>query len=126
MTHFAQASLCRRHASMPWSSSTFHLSVDKASALANPPLSSPGRRPASREIELKLAAPASELEKVQHALLALPNARLENNSDFVSTYFDTPTCAIHRRRMTLRVRRQGRQFVQTIKIDAASKPDLLE
>jgi inorganic triphosphatase YgiF len=111
---------------MAWSSSVSDLSVDKSSAVANNAQSCSGRRPASREIELKLAAPAPELEKLEHSILALPNSRLENKSDLVNTYFDTRTCALHRRRMTLRVRRQGRQFVQTVKADTRSKLDFLE
>jgi inorganic triphosphatase YgiF len=111
---------------MAWSSSVSDLSVDKSSAVANNAQSCSGRRPASREIELKLAAPAPELEKLEHSILALPNARLENKSDLVSTYFDTRTCALDRRRMTLRVRRQGRQFEQTVKADTRSKLDFLE
>jgi inorganic triphosphatase YgiF len=92
------------------------------------PLSGHGRHLASCEIEteLKLAAPASELEKLERALVMLPNARLEGQSDLVSTYYDTGICAFHRRRLTLRVRRQGQEFVQTIKADDSAKLDLLE
>ena len=76
----------------------------------NHSLSNLGRRP-SCEVELKLAAPVAELEKLERALLALPTARLEAQSDLVSTYYDTCTLALHRRRLTLRVRRQGGEFV---------------
>jgi inorganic triphosphatase YgiF len=91
----------------------------------NHSLSNLGRRP-SCEVELKLAAPVAELEKLERALLALPTARLEAQSDLVSTYYDTCTLALHRRRLTLRVRRQGGEFVQTIKADDPAKLDLLE
>jgi inorganic triphosphatase YgiF len=100
--------------------------LGKGSALANHPLKGQGRLPVSYEIELKLAVPASKLEKLERALLALPTARLEAQSDLVSTYYDTRTLALHRRGLTLRVRRQGRKFVQTIKADDPAKSDLLE
>jgi inorganic triphosphatase YgiF len=39
-------------------------------------------------------------------------------SDLVSTYYDTPTLALCRReRLALRVRRQRRRFVQTVKAE---------
>jgi inorganic triphosphatase YgiF len=91
----------------------------------NHSISNLGRRP-SCEVELKLAAPVAELEKLERALLALPTARLEAQSDLVSTYYDTCTLALHRRRLTLRVRRQGGEFVHTIKADDPAKLDLLE
>ena len=87
----------------------------------NHSLSNLGRRP-SCEVELKLAAPVAELEKLERALLALPTARLEAQSDLVSTYYDTCTLALHRRRLTLRVRRQGGEFVHTIKADEVQFP----
>jgi inorganic triphosphatase YgiF len=100
--------------------------VAKASAVANHRLSRRRRRPVSYEIELKLAVPAPELKKLERQLLALPTARLEAESDLVSTYYDTCNLVLHRRRLTLRVRRQGRKFVQTIKADNPAKLDLLE
>jgi inorganic triphosphatase YgiF len=49
------------------------------------------------------------------ALLAIPTARSEVQSDLVSTYYDTPDFALRRKQLTLRVRKQGRRYVQTAK-----------
>jgi hypothetical protein len=68
-----------------------------------------GGRLIATEFELKLAAPAAELEKLEHVLLAMPTVRSEVQSDLVSTYYDTPTLALYREQLTLRVRRQGRR-----------------
>jgi triphosphatase len=66
------------------------------------------------EIELKLRLDPADLPRLKE--LALPGAparavtrRLE------SVYFDTPDLRLYRRAVTLRVRRQGRRFVQTVK-----------
>jgi hypothetical protein len=52
-------------------------------------------RPNSREIELKLTAPASELQNSESALLAQPSARPETKSDLISAYYDTCTLALY-------------------------------
>ena len=36
----------------------------------------------------------------------------EVQSDLISTYYDTPDLALNRKQLTLRVRKQGRKFVQ--------------
>jgi CYTH domain len=73
-----------------------------------------GRRLISTEVELKLAAPAAELQKLKCMLLAMPTARSDVQADLVSIYYDTPDLALNRKRLTLRVRKQGRRFVQTV------------
>src|SRR5882762_6411454 len=65
------------------------------------------QRPLSTEVELKLVAPAAELEKLERAILAMPTVRSEARSDLVSTYYDTSTRALHGSRLTLRVRTVG-------------------
>src|ERR1700704_4779397 len=67
----------------------------------------------STEVELKLAAPAPELQKLKCVLLAMPTGRSEVQSDLTSTYYDTPDLALYRKQLTLRVRKQGRRYVQT-------------
>jgi triphosphatase len=69
------------------------------------------------EFELKFAAPPEELEKVERALLAMPTARSEPQTNVVSTYYDTPALILKREGLTLRVRKQGQRFVQTVKAD---------
>jgi uncharacterized protein YjbK len=67
------------------------------------------------EFELKLAAPPEDLEKVERALLAMPIMRSERQTNVVSTYYDTPALILNREGLTLRVRKQGQSFVQTVK-----------
>jgi triphosphatase len=55
----------------------------------------------------------------------MPTVRSEIQSDLTSTYYDTPDLALHRRQLTLRVRKQGRKFVQTVKADLAASSLLL-
>lgn len=68
-----------------------------------------------REIELKLALPESALRAFsRHPILATavetrPGQRLSN------IYFDTPDLDLRRHRMALRLRKQGRQWLQTVK-----------
>jgi inorganic triphosphatase YgiF len=84
------------------------------------------RRLISTEFELKLAAPAAKLEKLKRALLAMPTVKSEVRSKLVSTYYDTPTLALHRERLSFRVRKQGPEFVQTAKAENPAQVDMLE
>jgi triphosphatase len=88
----------------------------------------PKGRPIAIETELKLAARTGDLPAVRRALEAMaaggaaasePPPRA-SRARLVSTYYDTPDHALARRGSSLRVRRQGRQFVQTLK--SASVP----
>lgn len=65
------------------------------------------------EIELKLAAAAGDLPRLQAALAAMGSAPVE--TQLVSTYFDTADFALQRKEITLRVRKIGRRHVQTVK-----------
>jgi hypothetical protein len=47
----------------------------------------------------------------------MPSAKSEIRSQLVSTYYDTPALALHRERLSLRVRKQGGEFVQTVKAE---------
>jgi inorganic triphosphatase YgiF len=68
-----------------------------------------------REIELKLAVAAADLPRTREALLAIPGAVARSPAALASTYFDTPELHLQRQELTLRVRREGRHFVQTVK-----------
>jgi len=81
--------------------------------------STPRGRPIATETELKLAARAGDLPAVRRALEAMAaspeSPRRASRARLVSTYYDTPDHALARRGSSLRVRRHGRKFVQTVK-----------
>jgi triphosphatase len=58
-------------------------------------------------------------------LLAMPAVKSEVRLKLVSTY-DTPGLALHRERLSLRVRKVGLKFVQTVKAENPSQVDMLE
>ena len=69
---------------------------------------------ANREIELKLRVPPARLR----ALAASPLLRASGGSRTVqlaATYYDTPDLRLSRDRIALRVRREGRRWVQAVK-----------
>src|SRR5258708_23997405 len=85
-----------------------------------------GRRLISTEFELKLAAPPAKLEKLRRVLLAMPTVKSEVRLMLVSTYYDTPTLALHRERLSFRVRKQCREFVQTVNAENPTQSDVME
>jgi inorganic triphosphatase YgiF len=56
----------------------------------------------------------------------MPTVKSEVRLKLVSTYYDTPALALHRERLSLRVRKQGREFVQTVKAESPTQADVLE
>jgi triphosphatase len=67
----------------------------------------------SVEIEVKLAAAASDVPKLHAALVAMGSEFAE--AHLASTYYDTADFALQRKGLTLRVRKSGRRHVQTVK-----------
>ena len=69
----------------------------------------------SLESELKFQVPRSKLERLPDAEIS--GARLGERVDqhLASTYFDTPKQKLHRHGFTLRVRRVGDTYTQTVK-----------
>jgi inorganic triphosphatase YgiF len=77
------------------------------------------------EIELKLEFdPADAARIAAHPALEASLGHAEDQ-ELVSTYFDTPDCALHRLGVYLRIRDSGGRYVQTVK-SAKSKTELLE
>src|SRR6478609_7626653 len=75
-------------------------------------------RPGERaEVELKLLAPQGSLEKLREAPVIVQHARNRGVVRRLETvYYDTPERALFQRGMSLRVRRSGKHFIQTLKL----------
>ncbi|UGV28228.1 CYTH and CHAD domain-containing protein [Rhodopseudomonas boonkerdii] len=75
------------------------------------------------EIELKLLAPQEVLEKLFETPVIVQHARNRGGVRRLETvYYDTADGALFQRGMSLRVRRSGKHFVQTLKLP----PDIQE
>ena len=69
------------------------------------------------EIELKLLAPQGILEKLREMPVIVQHARNRGLVRRLETvYYDTPERALFQRGMSLRVRRNGKHFIQTLKL----------
>lgn len=66
----------------------------------------------AQEIEIKFAAPAEVLPRLQHQF---PAIRAAKQKSVVSVYFDTDKLNLRKHGLTLRVRRNGKQRLQTVK-----------
>ncbi|HJY51120.1 MAG TPA: CYTH domain-containing protein, partial [Stellaceae bacterium] len=77
----------------------------------------------STEVELKLAARATDLPALKRALMAM--ARVSAQERLTSTYYDTPDATLKQRGLTLRVRDQGGHYLQTVKEGDLASGDLL-
>jgi inorganic triphosphatase YgiF len=68
----------------------------------------------AEEIELKLALAEKDIPRfLRHSLLR--QAATHSLTTLDNIYYDTPTLALQRRGIALRLRRQGRQWLQTVK-----------
>ncbi len=67
------------------------------------------------EIELKLAVAPGDFAKVKSALLAMAEGRQGSSSALNSTYYDTSGLTLKDQDLTLRVRKSGQRFIQTVK-----------
>ena len=70
--------------------------------------------PAPRETELKLEVDPSDVARIKRQLRQLSVTGPVTRT-LVSVYFDTPRWTLREHRLSLRVRRVGRQYVQTVK-----------
>ena len=56
----------------------------------------------------------------------MPTVKSEVRLKLVRTYYDTPSLALHRERLSFRARKQGSEFVQTVKAENPTQADILE
>src|SRR6202521_1795823 len=69
------------------------------------------------KVELKLLAPQGTLEKLREMPVIVQHARNRGAFRRLETvYYDTPERALFQRGMSLRVRRSGKHFIQTLKL----------
>ncbi|HRP23692.1 MAG TPA: CHAD domain-containing protein [Thauera sp.] len=78
----------------------------------------------SHEIELKLALPQRALPALRRHPLIAGAPKLGNAVTLDNTYYDTPDLALKARKVALRIRRQGRLSLQTVKCAAVSSGGL--
>ena len=71
-------------------------------------------RPQS-EIELKLTADPSSLKALRRSPVLTRKAGRASTRNLESVYYDTPDHRLHKRKLAFRVRKKGRQFIQTLK-----------
>lgn len=100
---------------------------DQMSSQDAPPAPEPTQpniaaRPAG-EIELKLLVDADRMTHFNAAPVIAANARNKGSRKHLkSVYYDTPERLLRRNGLSLRVRRSGARFVQTVKTEAADDP----
>jgi inorganic triphosphatase YgiF len=77
------------------------------------------------EIELKLTAAPGDLPGLKQALEAMAKRSSTITSLLASTYYDSPDLKLRQHHLTLRVREQGAQHVQTVKAGDVMRADLI-
>jgi inorganic triphosphatase YgiF len=93
--------------------------MEKQPAPSRPDISPQSRRypTAHPEVELKLLASPAAIERIRQAPVIKRHARNRGVVRRLDTvYYDTPDRALSRQRSTLRVRRSGGRYVQTLKL----------
>lgn len=78
----------------------------------------------SQEIELKLALPKRALPALRRHPLVSAATPLGKACTLDNIYYDTPDLALKARKVAVRTRRQGRQWLQTVKCAAVSTAGL--
>jgi triphosphatase len=73
-----------------------------------------------QEIELKLALDPRDVRRLRDSpILRSPGIKHAAPKRLVSTYYDTPSLSLQQRGIILRVRKNGRERVQSVKMNAA-------
>src|SRR5215472_3887750 len=84
-----------------------------------------GKAPVAEEIELKLTASPTALAAVPaHPAIAKAAGGRARTTNLLSTYYDTPGRELAAAGVTLRLRRAGRQWLQTVKGDGGAAAGL--
>src|SRR5262245_65229847 len=87
-----------------------------------PPRPERARPSAKAEIELKLRASPAAIEQIRNAPVIMQNARNRGVVRRLDTVdYDTPDQTLARQRGSLRVRRNGTRYVQTLKLAVADR-----
>jgi inorganic triphosphatase YgiF len=93
----------------------------------NSPEKDPLRAETTREIELKLSVDPESIETLpRHPLLAQARKAPEQGGSLYAVYFDTQAQDLRRAGLSLRLRRQGDGWVQTIKADSGAKGPVMD
>jgi triphosphatase len=80
-----------------------------------------------REIELKLDVPEQALTRLTHnSLLRTIQKGAPRPASLISVYYDTDTQKLRKHGLTLRLRRTGRRYVQTIKQETGANSALMD
>jgi inorganic triphosphatase YgiF len=76
-----------------------------------------------QETELKLTVPRSELTKVGHSqLIRSKQAAARRDVDVISVYYDTRRRDLNKHGVSFRLRRQGNEYLQTVKANFDAYP----
>src|SRR5262245_8930647 len=75
-----------------------------------------------KELEIKLALAPADLARLDTLPLIKSLKRKPSRATEVSVYFDTRKHKLRRKRVTLRVRREGERYIQTIKATGDAGP----
>lgn len=79
----------------------------------------------NQEVELKLTADREQLDRAWASRLLATRAGREAVHELETVYYDTPDERLRRRGLVLRVRKNGRRFVQTVKTENGGASGLL-
>jgi inorganic triphosphatase YgiF len=73
--------------------------------------------PLPQEVEIKLELPPTQVSRLKDVPLLRRRRHTAQDETQTSVYFDTPRSALRKKGLTLRVRRIGRRYIQTIKAE---------